>query len=100
MPLTKLLSSDARNTTAFAANVRVEGPVEMFFGNLAQGREATASGICEENIESPFFALDRIEETVEICEVGDISGKRRRIGAEFFRRGIQLALAPASSPSK
>jgi hypothetical protein len=38
--------------------------------------------------------LDRIEETVEIGEVGHIAWKRCAIAAELSRRGFQLALAP------
>jgi hypothetical protein len=69
MPLTKLLSSEARNVAALAIS-------------------------SEQNIKAPFFGSDRFKKNVQIRKVADVTVDGGYIGLSYrFERFIQISSA-------
>src|SRR6202041_1672371 len=76
-------------------HIDVEQPVEMFFGDAAQGGKLTEAGIGEDNVDLPPFRLDGFVESIEVSQLGDVALDAGNIVPNGFHRRVKLLSATA-----
>ena len=80
-----------------AAHVRVERPVEMLLGDLAECGEFVNPGIDRQHVDMPGLRLDGCVDAVEVGKVGHIALDRCGIAADRGDCLIQLGLTAAGN---
>ena len=66
-------------------HIRIEGLIEVLFGNSAYWSRAAAAGVRVDDIEPPFFAFDLCEEFVEVIEVRGVGFDGCYVAAQKLR---------------
>ena len=59
--------------------------------------QLSAAGVGKENVDAAFLLLDRLVETIEIGQIGDIAAHRGHILADLLYGGVEFSLAPAGN---
>ena len=89
-----------------ALTIRVEGFVEMHFGNLVDGGKLADSSIGKQDIDTAMLLLDMSEELIEVCKIAGIGlDAVGRIGPDLFtassrtslRRPVMMTFAPSET---
>jgi hypothetical protein len=78
-----------------AARVQPEGRVEVLLGDLAEFARLARPGAGPQHVDGAVFPLDRLEQAVEIVQVGRISLHGSDIPADQLDAFIQRFLPPA-----
>jgi len=68
----------------------------MLLGDLAKGREATASSVGNENVEATLLAFNGGIDTVEVCKVGDVTADASNVASNEFHGSVEFGLTAAS----
>src|SRR6201993_4406167 len=66
----------------------------MLLGNLAQWDGFAHAGAREQDVDLALFPLDRIEQTVEVVEIGGVAAHAGHVSANQLDRLIELLLPP------
>jgi hypothetical protein len=86
----RLLNSKER-----AARVQAEGRIEMLLGNFAQWHGFARAGARVQDIDVTLDPLDRIEQAVEVVEIGRVAAHAGHIPANQPDGLIERLLPPA-----
>ena len=78
-------------------DVGVESLVEMFFGDRPEGREFTAAGIGEDDIDVASLLLDGCVQAVEVGEFGHVALDSGDVLANRLDRLVEFSLAAAGN---
>jgi hypothetical protein len=85
----RLLSRKQRS-----ARIQAEGRIEVLLGNLAQWYALALASAREQDVDLALFSLDRIEQTVEIVEIGSVAAHAGHVPANQLDGLIELLLLP------
>src|SRR5580658_6898079 len=77
-----------------AARIQAEGRIEMLLGNFAQRDGFAHAGARVQDVDLALFSLDRIEQTVEVVEIGRVTAHAGHVPANQLDGLIELLLPP------
>ena len=67
----------------------------MLLGVAAQGTEFSGAGVGEEDVDSALFALDLIEQTVEVVQIRNIALHTYDVASDLFDGRVESGLTAA-----
>src|SRR5580704_10677605 len=80
-----------------AAHIQVEGRIEVLLGNLAQWQWLFLASAREQHVDLALLALDRIEQAVQIVQIGCVTAHARYVPANRLDGLIELLLPAAAA---
>jgi hypothetical protein len=90
-----LNSGNAFCTANRVPRIQAEGRIEVLLGNLAQWHGLVRAGAREQDVDPALFPPDRIEQTVEVVEIGRVPLHAGHVPANQPDGLIELLLPPA-----
>src|ERR1700712_2632056 len=78
-----------------SARIQAEGRIEVLLGNLSQWCGLALAGAREQDVDLALFSLDRIEQTVEVVEIGRVTAHSGHVPANQLDGLIERLLPPA-----
>src|ERR1700729_2849691 len=84
-----------RNQENRSARIQAEGRIEMLLGNFAQWDEFAHAGARVQDVDLALFPLDRIEQAVEVIEIGRVAAHAGHIPADQLDGLIERLLPSA-----
>src|SRR5580658_4481995 len=67
----------------------------MLLGDLTKGREAAASGVGKQDVETALLVLNGGVDAIEVCKVGDIAADAGNVMFNEFHGGVEFGLTTA-----
>jgi hypothetical protein len=89
-----LNSGNAFCTVNSVARVQPESGIEVLLGDLAELALLARPGTCPQHVDGALFPPDRVEQTVQIVQVGRISLHAGHVPADQLDGFIQSFLPP------
>src|SRR5258707_2517264 len=77
-----------------SARIQAEGRIEVLLGNLAQWYGLALASAREQDVDLALFPLDRIEQAVEVVEIGRVTAHAGHVPANQLDGLIELLLPP------
>jgi len=93
-PLAEVLHCGLRGENE-TKHVNVEDPVELLFGDRFDRRELVDPGIVDEDVETTIALDCGIDDTLCLCDLGDVTTARQRILPPAAEMAATTASAPA-----
>src|SRR6202011_2150539 len=77
-----------------SASIQAEDRIEVLLGNLAQFDSLALAGAREQDVDPDLFPLDRIEQAVEVVEIGRVTAHAGHVPANQLDGFIERLLPP------